>query len=95
MTEEEGYCSIHSTPLVDEMDVESFETVDLNGGFEIRKRVDLSLVFPPVIAILPVCCQSFDICQWRSIVPASLIKFVGQGGSFELLGEVPQLAVRD
>ena len=56
MTEEERYCSIYSTPLVDEMNVERFEAVDLNRGFEIWKLVDLSLMFPPVIVILPVCC---------------------------------------
>lgn len=56
MTEEEGYCSINIAPLVDEMNVERFEAVDLNGGIEIWKLVDLSLVFPPVISILPVCC---------------------------------------
>ena len=56
MEEEERYCSIHIAPFVDEMDIERFESVDMNGCFEIGKLVDLSFLFPPVIAIFPVGC---------------------------------------
>ena len=56
MTEKERYCSIHIAPLVNEMNIERFETVGLNGCFEIGKLVDLSFLFPPVVFMLPVCC---------------------------------------
>ena len=55
MTEEERYCWLNIALLVHEMDVEGFEAVDLDGGLEVRKLIDLGFLFPPVVFVFPVC----------------------------------------
>lgn len=57
MTEEERYCSLNIALLVHEMDVEGFEAVDLDGGLEVRKLIDLGLL----VSSSRICLSSMQL----------------------------------
>lgn len=88
MAEEQRNSAFHATLLVDEMDIQWFEAVDLDCCFEIGQPVELGFLRPPVIFILPVRCQAFDLGQWGSIVPAGFVELVRKRSSVNLSGEL-------
>lgn len=53
MKKHDGYCIIAFREQGDEMDVEVAKSI-VDGGLEMRKRVDMDLVFPPAEVGLPV-----------------------------------------
>lgn len=93
MAEEQRDGALDGRFLVDEMDVEGAEAVDVDGGSVVWKLVDGCFGFPPVVLLLPVFCQAFDIGQWGSVRPTSFIKFVREVRVFELLGKLFQLTI--
>ena len=85
MGKEQRYCTIYIALLVNEMYIQRFEAVHLDGGLKIWQLIELSFLLPPVKLLSPVCSQSFYVSQRGAIVPARLVELVREGCGFELL----------
>lgn len=93
MTEEQRDGALDGRFLVDEMDAEGAEAVDVDWGLVVWELVDGCFGFPPVVLLLPIFCQAFDIGQWGPVRPTSLIQLVREVRVFELLGKPSQLTI--
>ena len=75
------------------MDAEGAEAVDVDWGSVVGELVDGCFGFPPVVLLLPVLRQAFDVGQWSSVCPTRFIKLVREVGVLELLGKPFQLTI--
>lgn len=66
---------------MDEMDIQGAKAVNFDRGLVIRQFVDLCFCFSPIVLLLPVLGQAFDIGQRSAIVPPGFIKLVRKVGS--------------
>lgn len=73
----------------------AFRTVDVNICRELRQLVYLRLLLAPVVAILPARDKPLYVCERRSVVPPSFIKFVRKPRQLEALLEVIEGCCRD
>lgn len=95
MGEEKGDSFFDMAFLVHKMNIHRLEAVGLDSGLEVWQLVQLGFLGSPAEVVLPVGRQSFHICQWGAIIPAGLIEFVGEDGSFEFLFEETDVVVGD
>ncbi len=95
MGEEKGDSFFDLAFLVHRMNIHRLEAVSLDSGLEVWQLVQFGLLGSPAEIVLPVCRQSFHVCQWGAIIPAGLIKFVGEDGGFKLLFEESDVVLRD
>ena len=49
--------------------------------------VQFSLVFSPVISVLPPVNEALNVSKWGTVGPAGVFKFIREGGERELLVE--------
>ena len=63
MGEEKWNGVLHRAWLMDEVDVVSFEAVDGYVGGIMRKCVQTSFFFPPVVLILPISGKAFEFSE--------------------------------
>lgn len=93
--EEKGYCSLNWGLLVDEVNIQATEPVYLDGCSVVGELVDLGLGLSPIVNLLPVLGQAFDVGQRSAIVPSRFIQLIGEVGDRELLGKPFEGATRD
>ena len=67
--EQQWYRVLDLRCLMDEVDFQRVEAVDGDGSRELWHLVQLLLGRPPVVLVLPVCRQAFDVREGRPIVP--------------------------
>ena len=85
--EEQRDCPLYIALLVYKMDIQGFEAIDLNIRMEIGELIQFSLLFPPIVFLLPVLNQSFHLGQWNAIVPIDWFKFIWEFGEIEFLSQ--------
>lgn len=75
--EEEGDCVGGGGGLVQEVNVERGEVFDLDCCVEVREFVQFGFLFAPGEVLLPVFGQAFDVFQWSTVTPGSILKLLG------------------
>ena len=61
MNKEKGDSAINRTPLMDEMHIHFFESIDHHFRLELRKLIQFGFLLFPIESVLPIICQSFYI----------------------------------
>ena len=74
MNEQQRYGAFYLAFLMDKMDFKTTKPIHCDVRGELWKFViKLRLLLPPIEAIIPICCQSFDVGKRSSQIPAGLI----------------------
>ena len=87
VNKEQWNSALYLTLLIHKVYIQRLEAVNLDLGTIIWQLVDLGLLLPPVIALLPIFHEPFDVCQRGTVVPSCVIEFIWEGGRRKLLGE--------
>lgn len=95
MGEEQRDCTLYIAPLVHEMYVQRFESVNLYSSLEIGQLVELCFLLSPIESLPPIGAQSFHVSQRSAIIPSGLVKLIGEGCGFKFLDKPLALFLGD
>ena len=70
---------------MDKMDLQFTEAFNLNTGNVVGQLIQLRLVFAPVVVVLPVSDEFLDIAKWCAVIPACIVKLIGEIHNREFL----------
>jgi hypothetical protein len=73
--------------------VQEMEVLTIDGGVELRQRVQLRLVRTPVVTCVPVLGQSLQVADWHTALPSYPRQFVRPAGVVQPLIEIVQVGL--
>jgi hypothetical protein len=80
MKKKERYRALHIALLMDIMNIQRPEPFDLDVAREPRELVEFALVGAPVVAVLPLVDQTFQVGERDAVVPAGIVYFIRKAG---------------
>ena len=72
--------ALHFTPLMNIMDIQRPKSFDFDVTREHWKLVEFALVNTPVVAVVPLVGQTFQVGERDAVVPAGIVYFVREAG---------------
>ena len=72
--------ALHFTPLMDIMNIQHPKSFDFDVAREHGKLVEFALVSTPVVAVLPLVDQTFQVGERDAVVPACIVYFIREAG---------------
>ena len=72
--------ALHFAPLMHIMNIQHPESFDFEVACEHRKLVEIALVDTPVVAVLPLVYQPFQVGERDTVIPASIVYFIWEAG---------------
>lgn len=80
MNEKQGDRALHFAPLMDIMNIQRPKPFDLDVAREHRELVEFMLVGTPVVAVLPLVDQTFQVGERDAVVPPCIVYFIWKAG---------------
>jgi len=80
MNEKQWDRALHFTPLMDIMNIQHSESFDFDIAREHWKLVEFALVSTPVVAVLPLVGQTFQVGERDAVVPPGIVYFIRKAG---------------
>lgn len=80
MNEKQWDRPLHFTPLMDIMDIQHPKPFDFDVAREHWKLVEFALVDTPVVAVLPLVDQTFQVGERDAVVPLCTVYFIRKAG---------------
>jgi hypothetical protein len=80
MNEKQWDRASHFAPLMDIMNIQRPKSFDFNVARKHWELVEFALVGAPVVAILPLVDQTFQVGERDTVVPTGIVYFIRKAG---------------